>query len=198
MRLKTILLCIFFCFITSCSAAENKLVYPPPVFAFSNNNYTQIIKESPISVYFLSHESVSFVFPDEILRLRGRTFLGLYFSEQERTGWPSEFIVINNKLTDEQIMVTFFHEIGHFYHKEDKCICQKDKILKEKHAFMNELEMGWELRDDDILESSIRTIAKYVLSKEEDTYQLAAFAVRKEDIWKKTIKHFIEKERKNR
>ena len=69
MKLKTILLCIFFCFITSCSAAENKVFYSPPVFSFSNNNYSQIIKESPVSVYFLSHESVSFVFPDEITRL---------------------------------------------------------------------------------------------------------------------------------
>jgi len=196
--------------IGSCSTPEvAKVVSPPSEFSLLDNahpdngdaylskmeTYDTILKASPVPIYLLTSEE----FASELfLKISRNNILGLYFYGQTFEDYPSEFIFINNELTPEQIMVTYFHELGHYNHRKSKCIaCVENPITREQHAIYNELKMGWEYDLPDVLESSVRTMAMYIVGKNSNiSYRMATFEVMKTDLWKQTLAYLKSKEGK--
>ncbi len=159
--------------------------------------YQAILKESPIPVYVISTKD----FATKIFLKMGdyplekkivdTNILGMYFYGQELDGYPNQFIFINKDLTPEQILVTFFHEIGHYYHQKEKCEgCATNVITREAHAFYNELLMGWSYDTPHALESSIRTMAMYAIGGGSSmAYKSAVFEVMRTDLWTQVMKY---------
>ncbi len=162
--------------------------------------YDKILDESPIPIFVIDiRELASKIFlkigegPVLLKKVSDINILGMYFYGNAVDGFPEEFIFINKALTPEQIMVTYFHERGHHNHHTNKCKeCASNPVKAEFHAFYNELEMGWKHDVPHVLESSVRTMAMYVVV--EDTsiiYKMAVFEVMKTDLWKKTMPYLI-------
>ena len=159
--------------------------------------YTAILKTSPIPVYIINTKD----FATKIFLKMGNyplkkkivdtNMLGMYFYGQELDGYPNQFIFINKNLTPEQILVTFFHEAGHYHHQEEKCKgCATNAITREFHAFYNELLMGWSYDTPHVLESSIRTMAMYVIGGGSSMiYKSAVFEVMGTDLWTQVMKY---------
>lgn len=166
-------------------------------------NYDRILASSPIPVFIISiEEFASKIFlkiktPELMFKISDINILGMYFHGKAVDGFPNEFIFINKALTPEQIMVTYFHEIGHYYHFKNKCEgCAADPIVGETHAIYNELKMGWEHELPHVLESAIRTMGIYAVRKDADIiYKMATFEVMKTNLWKQTMAYLISLER---
>jgi len=220
MKLKTlILLIIIFLLCSLCSCVSvpppssslpkyslSKLIDPNSVsveYLERIAKYDKILASSPIDVFIISMEEfASKIFlkintPNHIFKISDINILGMYFHGPIIDGFPKEFIFINKALTPEQIMVTYFHEIGHYYHLKDKCKdCMADPIVREAHAIYNELKMGWEHELPHVLESSIRTMGIYAVRKDADIiYKMATFKVMETDLWKQTMAYLILLER---
>ena len=209
-------------FITSCAnvhtVPEIAEPYKPPEFSFLDNvdpnmvdveyvrrmkKYDRIIGESPIPVFVVSlNEFAAEIFlkikiESEIKTVKEVNILGMYFYGQSISGWPNEFIFVNKWLTPEQIMATYFHELGHYLHRDSECLgCMLSPIVRESHALLNELEMGWEYDVPYVLESSIRTMAVYAIDADaEPTYKAATFEVMKTTTWRKVMDKLKELEK---
>lgn len=168
-------------------------------------NYDRILASCPIPVFIISiEEFASKIFlkiktPDLLFKISDINILGMYFRGQIVDGFPEEFIFINKALTPEQIMVTYFHELGHYYHFKNKCEgCAADPIIRETHAIYSELKMGWEHELPHVLESAIRTMGIYAVRKDADMiYKMATFEVMSTDLWKHTMAYLISLEKRN-
>ena len=164
--------------------------------------YDEILASSPIPVYIISETEFMediFMKADNnypLEKISDVNILGSYFFGQTIKAWPDEFIFINKRLTPEQIMVTYFHEIGHYFHRKSGCQwCIDNPIIRESHAFYNELKMSWEYELPYVLESSVRTMALYAIDKKSNmTYKMAVFEVMKTDLWKQTMTFLKEQE----
>jgi len=106
---------------------------------------------------------------------------------------PPEFIFINKALVPEQIIATYFHEVGHHYHMKERCEeCLESHTLRESHAIYNELKMGWEQELPHVLRSTVITMKIYITRKDADlVYKLASFEVMKTDLWEQTIEYLV-------
>jgi len=217
MKFRTlIILIIIFLLYSLCSCSNTKI--PPSFFAPKDSlsqsvdpntvsseylarleKYDKILALSPIPVYIISSEE----FATRIFlkmnsdahfeKIRKTNILGMYFYGSKLDDLPEEFIFINKSLTPEQIMVTYFHEIGHYYHRLNKCEgCLESSITRETHAIYNELKLGWEYDLPHVLESSIRTMAIYATHKDANmSYKMATFKVMETDLWKNTMSYLI-------
>ncbi len=162
-------------------------------------NYDRILDSSPIPVFIISiEEFTSKIFlkiktPRPMFKISDINILGMYFHGKVVDDLPEEFFFINSALTPEQIMVTYFHELGHYYHLKNKCKgCFADPIIRETHAIYNELKMGWQHELPHVLESAIRTMGIYAVRKDADMiYKMATFAVMETDLWKETMAYLI-------
>ncbi len=164
------------------------------------NKYDVILGESPIPVYVMKISDFAPMFLSSVYfeKLSSNTILGGYFYGREGDGWPNDFIYINIDLSPELILGTYYHEIGHYYDRKNKCACLKDPVLSEASALKNELEMAWEHNTPLVLKSSVYVIILYALGETENiTYRQASFLVMKEDIWRKSVKYLEENEATN-
>lgn len=176
--------------------------------------YDLIMSKSPIPVYVMDVNTFSKYFPMkgivieikpedpndpnsvEILDIKVVEYniLGMFLYNQKNKEWPRSFIFINNSLTPEQIIATYAHEIGHYKHKEKGCVCMSGlfPIMSEEHAFLNELEVGWEYDDPEMLETAVRIMGTYAVEKgTSSTYKLAVFNVMQTELFKKTMAYLI-------
>jgi len=219
MKFKILLILLFISLLSSCSitTSPSSLTLAPPGYYLLDNadpeesneylarmeKYDSILATSPIPIFIIDIED----FASEIFLKIGNRYplekmsriniLGMYFYGNPLQNYPHEFIFINKSLTPEQMIVTYFHEIGHYYHRINKCQeCIDNPINREKHALYNELKMGWEYDVPLVLESSIRTMALYATDEKANTsYKMATFEVMKTDLWKQTMAYLISLEK---
>lgn len=219
MKFKILTILLFVFLLCSCIATKppSSILFPPQyslLNAIDPNtvsseyldrikNYDRILNESPVPVFIISiEEFASKIFLkintyQTVLKISDINILGMYFYGNSVDGFPEEFIFINKALTPEQIIVTYFHELGHYYHLKSKCEgCAIDPVIRETHAIYNELKMGWEHELPYALESAIRTMAIYAVKPHADMiYKMATFKVMETDLWKKTMAHLISLEK---
>ena len=212
MGVKHFFIFILLLFVSSCIPTNHSRITNEAtsssffVSTFSHNDlnrmikYDEVLQNSPLPVFIINYKKLNANFFDKGKRPVDRFILGLYSNDIYVEGWPLEFIFINNALTPSQIMTTYFHELGHYYCYKNKCRCKNDKVLKEKHALLNELGKGWEYNMPKVLESSVRIMARYITSREETDkiYRLAAIEVGKTSLWKKTINFLKKQEKENK
>lgn len=162
--------------------------------------YEEIISQSDIPVvitsledfidnFFLKHVSLS------SMNSANSTIYGMYIHESKVTGWPKQFIFINESISADHKMSTFFHEQRHHICMEDNCICMNVSSLwlKESHALQAELKQAMEYGLVESLEASVGGILIYVVdTKQPLHYRLAAMHVRRKSIWTDSIKYLEE------
>jgi hypothetical protein len=216
LKLKYWLILGLLLFVSSCSSHRSPQIVTiaPPIFSFASidpNNtdekyatrmikYDQILNTSPIPVFVMNVGKLDPRIPKRNgIKQDDKFLFGLYSHNEPIEGWPLDFIFINDKTTPEQMIVTYFHEVGHYHCTKKKCFCLKDTIMREQHAIIHELEMGWKYDCFLALESSIRMIGEYATSINEDLkmYHMASNNIIKTEIWKKTINHLIKMEKDN-
>jgi len=220
MRIRILLTLLLIIILSSCSNVQppsKQIIFPTDFSLLDSANpesedsylarmekYDNILKASPIPIYLLSSEE----FASEIFLKIGNRYplekisrvniMGMYFHGQKFEKWPNEFIFINKNLTPEQVIVTYFHEVGHYYHRINKCQeCIDNPIKREEHALYNELKMGWEHDAPKVLESSIRTMALYMTDKNSNiSYRMATSEIMGTDLFRQTMKYLKEVEEK--
>jgi len=211
-KFKILFVLLFISLLYSCGTPEPLLTILPPSYSFVEDtdpntvseeylarieNYDRILRSSPIPVYVLSIED----FTNQIFLEVGSNFtlgkisdiniLGMYLYGSPVENLPPEFIFINKALIPEQIMATYFHEIGHHYHMKEGCKgCLESHTIRESHAIHNELKMGWEQELPYVLRSTVITMKIYITRKDADlVYKLASFEVMKTDLFKQTVEY---------
>lgn len=192
---------------------ETEEYYSVPYFSFEDidpNNmdssyrermkkYDIIMGECPIPIYVITQKQflLDYVMKIDFImskRHPDTEFYGLYSFDVKVKGFPNEFIFINIDMAPEQILTTYFHEYGHYLHRKKNCVCFQinDIILKEKHALQNEFEMAWKYNLPEVMESSFRTMALFMLDDRMSmTYKIAIAELMKEKIWRKTLDYLI-------
>lgn len=222
MKIKILLLCIILSLFSSCvSIRQSSIFYQPPTFSFVSldpnstdeayvkrmEKYDRILATSPIPVYIMDMNDLAQEFllqqttmDMEIvdIKLVDYNVYGVYFSGQKVNSWPKEFIFINKSLTPEAIIATYAHEIGHYEHKKNGCICMilRDPVMMEEHAFLHELQVGWDYNDPIMLDTSVRIMASYVFGDSTNLYyKFAVFRVMKTNLWHSTMAYLTILER---
>ena len=196
-------------------------VFPrtPPPFSFLDqdpNNidilrlermrqYDSIIKSSPIPVFVIYQKDLPQIILEDIFKNRDPNQMdlyGLFVEDSADASWPKSFIFINKNASAEKIITTYFHEYQHYKCKKTGCFCSnysvfspEDKIIasiiREKHALLNELRRGLEMRDEYLVQNTIESIVRYILNDGEYTYKLASISIVYGEIWNKAIDFLI-------
>ena len=210
MKFKLLLISLLLVSALSCQNVEDKpfIIFPSyfltdtadpntvsPDYMERMKKYDAILATSPVPVYIIDEtEFITDIFLKidsnyPLEKMSNINILGLYFYGKNVGKWPNEFIFINKRLNPDQIIVTYFHELGHYMHRKNGCKgCIDNPITRESHALYYELKMGWEYELPYALESSIRTMALYTVSKDSNiTYKMAVFEVMKTSLWKQTL-----------
>lgn len=176
--------------------------------------YDRIMSTSPIPVYVIDVEIFKKDFPTksivieikpadpndpnsiEILDIKVTdvNLLGAFMYRQKKAGWPETFIFINNSLKPSEMISAYAHEIGHYEHKKNECLCMSGlfPIMAEEHAFIHELKMGWKYDDPPMLKAAVRVMGTYIVDENSDSlYRNAVINVMKTEIFKKTMAYLL-------
>lgn len=220
MRIKHFILFISLLVFTGCNSQfiHTPIEYTYP-FSFSHfiikdpNNigeeysqrikkYNDILASSSVPIFIMDQEDL----PEELkksIKLKNIDRVsGLYFSNSKYKTMPHRFIFINKENSPELIMITFFHEYQHYLCEISGCYCNKDNFLPEderiiysifgeKHAIENELRRSLELKDINLIKTSILSISNYILHDQSCTYKMASTCIINKDLWNKSIEFLL-------
>ena len=168
--------------------------------------YDMIIQSSSVPVFIINQDDLH----EEFYTMNGvkKEYFGLFIEGNNIIReWPKEFFFLRKSVSAEQIVTSYFHELQHYKCVITKCICSDKNseladnssiisaILREKHAMVNELEMGWGFQDQLLVCQSVQNIISYIIVEDTNlVYKMAAISVTEEEIWNKSIDYFLKKE----
>ncbi len=150
---KILITCItLLLFVCSCSKdVQNFTVSVSIVASYTQQPepYQNILNNSPVPVYVMDMETFSNDYLLETTYLNDpnasfKKFHGMFVINNKVKDWPKSFIFINSSLTSDELIGTYFHELGHYacYKKRCPCIRDSDRSYIEYHAFINESKLS--------------------------------------------------------
>ena len=152
---KALIVCaILLLLVCSCSKTVKIKDYSTDVedYFLVNSTYHQqeeILRTCPIPLYIISIEEFATGYLSKTTYLDNKKtnfnqLHGMFVRSNSIKGWPKNFIFINSSLKPNDLIGTYFHELGHYNCYKDKCFCMKSntKFVQEAHAIMNELRLN--------------------------------------------------------
>tara|TARA_Y100000310_G_scaffold345515_1_gene465861 strand:+ start:8908 stop:9621 length:714 start_codon:yes stop_codon:yes gene_type:complete len=214
-------LILLFFFLLSCDSPQLYESYPTPdqeilsgyenyqfrgesTEAFQNRltTYNNILKTSPVPLFLLpaAEFQETYIKRAKLTHFAKKELAGLYVTNNKVRGWPEAFIYIKQELTPEEIISSFFHELGHHYCHMIKCSCllklrgEEGSVEAELHAMETEIREAIKLDRGEVLGISIVSLANHVHSKnEESIYKKAAIEMKDSKVFQDAIDYLSQK-----